>query len=131
MPKSLNRAELIGNLGKDPEMRYTPSGQAVTRFSVATNYSYTKNDGTKVDATDWHNIEAWGKLAEIINQHCQKGDKVFVSGRMKTDKYDADDGTTKYFFKVVANEIIMLGGSGNGNSASEGNEEQLPEEIPF
>jgi single-strand DNA-binding protein len=129
MPKSLNKAQLIGNLGKDPEMRYTPAGNAVVRFSIATNNSYTKSDGTKVDATDWHNVEAWGKLAEIINQYCAKGDKVFVEGRMKTDKYEGDDGQTKYFFKVVAENVIMLGSS-NGNGA-QGQSEELPEEIPF
>jgi single-strand DNA-binding protein len=129
MAKSLNQAQLIGNLGKDPEMRYTPSGKAVVRFSIATNYSHKNADGKSVDATDWHNVEAWDKLAEIINQYCKKGDKLFVTGRMKTDKYQGEDGVDKYFFKIVANEIIMLGGNGERHTAEES--ELLPDEIPF
>ena len=119
MSRGLNKVMIIGRLGRDPEMRYTPNGAAVTSFTIATDRSYTSN-GEKVTETEWHNITAWAKLAEIVNQYCKKGQLVYVEGRLKTDKYDKD-GVTHYATKVIANEVIMLS---NGNGSHE------PEEAP-
>ena len=105
---SLNRFEGIGNLGKDPEIRYTNDGQAIANFSIACSESWKdKQTGEKKERTEWVNIVSFGKLAEIIGEYLHKGSKVFVSGKMKTDKYEKD-GQVKYSTKIVANEMIML-----------------------
>lgn len=105
---SLNRCEFIGNLGKDPETRFTNDGTAVTGFSIACSESWKdKNSGEKVERTEWINVSAFGKLAEIMEKYLSKGSKVFIAGKMKTDKYEKD-GKTLYSTKIVANEMIML-----------------------
>lgn len=117
MSKSLNRFEVIGNLGKDPEMRYTPSGHAVTQFNVAASDSYTNAAGEKVEKTEWFTIVAWRKLAEICNQYLNKGQKVYISGKIQNEKYTDKDGVERYTYKVVADDMLMLSG---GNGAREG-----------
>ncbi len=118
MAKSLNKAMLIGNLGKDPELRYTPSGVAVATFSVATNESWKDQDGNLQERTEWHNIVAWRKLAEICGEYLKKGKKVFIEGRIQTRSYDdKNTGAKKYITEIVADNLIMLDGRGN---ASEG-----------
>jgi len=105
----LNKVMLIGNLGRDPEVRSTPSGQAVTTFSVATSRKWKNRDGQQQDETEWYNVEAWGRLAEICGQYLQKGSKVFIEGRGKTDTWDdKETGQKRYKFKVVALEMKML-----------------------
>ena len=111
----LNKVMLIGNLGRDPEVRSTPSGQAVTTFSVATSRKWKNRDGQQQDETEWYNVEAWGRLAEICGQYLQKGSKVYIEGRGKTDTWDdKETGQKRYKFKVVAQEMKMLDSRGSG-----------------
>jgi single-strand DNA-binding protein len=104
---ALNRVQLIGNLGKDPEIRFTPSGSKVSTFSMAVNRSWKGRDGTVKKATDWFNIEAWGSLGEICQQYLHKGSLVFIEGRLQTDRYE-HEGETRYFTKVIARTMQML-----------------------
>ena len=123
MAKSLNRVMLIGNLGKDPELRYTTSGVAVASFSLATNESWKDQDGNLQERTEWHNIVAWKKLAEICGEWLKKGKKIYVEGRIQTRSYDdKNTGAKKYMTEIVADNIIMLDskGAGEGSSASTG-----------
>jgi len=116
MAKSLNKAMLIGNLGKDPELRYTPSGVAVATFSVATNESWKDQDGNLQERTEWHNIVAWRKLAEICGEYLKKGKKVFIEGRIQTRSYDdKNTGAKKYITEIVADNLIMLDGRGTSS----------------
>lgn len=104
---ALNRVQLIGNLGKDPESKFTPTGKKVAHFSIAVNNRWKGKDGESKEYTEWVNVEAWGRLGEICQQYLKKGSLVFVEGRLKTDKYE-DKGETKYFTKVVALAMQML-----------------------
>ena len=103
----LNRVQLIGYLGKDPEARFTPTGKQVVKFSVAVSNRW-KKDGEMREHTEWVNIEAWGGLAETCNEYLRKGSLVFMEGRIKTDKYQDDSNVTRYFTKVVINQMQML-----------------------
>jgi len=120
MAKSLNKVQLIGNLGRDPEVRYTPSGVAVATFTVATNESWKDQDGNTQERTEWHNIVAWRKLAEICGEWLKKGKKVYIEGRLQTRSYDdKNTGTKRYMTEIVADNLIMLdsrGGAGGGES---------------
>jgi len=114
---------IVGNLGKDPEMRYTPSGQAVTSFSVATNRKYTSSNGEQVNETIWFRVSAWGKTAEICNQYLKKGSKVLVEGRLTPDKntggpriWQKQDGTSGASFEVTAGTVRFLTSRGEGDS---------------
>ncbi|MGI8424767.1 MAG: single-stranded DNA-binding protein [Chloroflexota bacterium] len=123
MAGSLNKVMLIGNVGRDPEMRYTQGGEPVTTFSVATNRR-TQKDGQWGDETDWHNVVAWGKLAEQCNEYLNKGRKIYVEGRLQTRSYDKD-GAKQYRTEIVANTMLMLdqrpreGTDGEGNGSGE------------
>lgn len=108
---SLNRAQIIGNLTRDPELKYTASGQAVTSFAVATNRSWQNADGTKQDAVEYHDIVAWGKLAEIANQILAKGKQTYVEGRLQTRNWESQDGTKRSKTEIVADNLIALGGT--------------------
>jgi single-strand DNA-binding protein len=102
---------LIGNLGKDPELRYTTSGVAVATFSLATSDSWKDQDGNMQERTEWHNIVAWKKLAEICGEWLKKGKKVYIEGRIQTRSYDdKNTGAKKYFTEIVADNMIMLDG---------------------
>ncbi len=103
----LNRVQLIGNLGKDPEARYTPTGAKICTFSMAVNRRWKGRDGSAKEATDWFNIEAWGKLADICNDYLHTGSLVFIEGRLQTDRYE-HEGETRYFTKVIARTMQML-----------------------
>jgi single-strand DNA-binding protein len=105
---ALNRVQLIGNLGKDPESRFTPTGKKVAHFSLAVSNRWKSAEGEARESTEWVNIEAWGRLGEICQQYLHKGSLVFLEGRLKTDKYDDKSGETKYFTKVVALSMQML-----------------------
>lgn len=109
MPHCLNRVMVIGNLGRDPEMRYTPGGQAVTSFSVAATRKWTTANGDRRDATEWFNIVAWGSLAELCSQYLTKGRRVYVEGELRTRGWEQPDGKRHYRTELVANEMIMLG----------------------
>ena len=104
---SLNRVQLIGNLGKAPDARFTPTGKQVVKFSLAVSNRW-KKDGDVQEYTEWVNIEAWGRLAEICNEYLRKGSLVYIEGRLKTDKYQDDSDVTRYFTKVVIQQMQML-----------------------
>jgi len=105
---ALNRVQLIGRLGKDPETRLTPNGKKVANFSLAVGERWKTTGGEAKEHTEWFNIEAWGRLGEICQQYLQKGRLVFIEGRLKTDRYEDKGGETKYFTKVVALMMQML-----------------------
>jgi single-strand DNA-binding protein len=120
MAKSVNKVILVGNLGKDPEVKYTPSGTPVAKFSVATNESYKDKGGQWQERTEWHNIVAWQRLAEIVGEYVKKGSKVYIEGRLQTSSWDdKETGQKKYKTEIIANELVLLSGRGEGE-ASEG-----------
>ncbi len=123
---NLNRAMIIGNLTRDPEMRNTPSGQSVTSFSVATNRVWTDQSGQKQEAVEYHNLVAWGKLAEICSQYLGKGRKVYVEGRLQTRSWTDQSGVTKYRTEIVAENMIMLDRAAAGNGAPMGGQNFPP-----
>ncbi len=111
MSRSLNRAQIIGNLGTEPELRALASGMAVCRLSVATSESWNdKNTGEAREETEWHRITLWGKLAEIASQYLHKGDKVFIEGKIKTRKWQDQSGQDRYSTEISADQMLMLGG---------------------
>ena len=114
--KSLNYCSFIGNLGQDPDLRFTSNQKEVCNFSIAVSDDYIK-DGAKVDATEWVKVVTFGKLAEICNQYLKKGSKVFISGRMKTRSWD-QDGVKKYITEIVASEMQMLDSPNNSESGA-------------
>ena len=112
MAFSLNRGQVIGNVTRDAEVRQIPSGQTVASFSVATNRSWTDSSGQRQDKADFHNIVAWGKLAEICSQYVKKGRKIYVEGRMQTSEWEGDDGQKRYRSEIVAENVILLDRAG-------------------
>ena len=118
MARSLNRVQLIGNLTRDPELRYTPSGTAVCSFSIATNRNWTTDTGEKKEEVEFHRIVAWNKLAELCSQFLTKGRKVFVEGRLTTRSWDAQDGTKKQTTEIIINDMILLDNRREGSEAS-------------
>lgn len=109
VPLCLNRVMVIGNLGRDPEMRYTPEGQALTSFSLATTRTWTSANGGRHDSTEWFNVVSWGSLAEICNQYLKKGRRVYIEGELRTRGWQQPDGGKLFRTELVANEMIMLG----------------------
>jgi single-strand DNA-binding protein len=105
---SLNKAMIIGNLGRDPEMRYTPSGQAVTQFTVAVNRNYKDHDGNWQEETEWFRVVAWGPLAERTAEYLRKGRKVYVEGRLQTRQWEGQDGQKRYTTELIANTVTPL-----------------------
>jgi single-strand DNA-binding protein len=117
MARSLNKVMLIGNLGKDPELRYTTGGVAVATFSLATNESWKDQDGNQQERTEWHNIVAWRKLAEISGEYLKKGRKVYIEGRIQTRSYDdRNTGAKRYITEIVADNLLLLDPRGAGES---------------
>lgn len=111
---SLNKVMLIGNLGKDPEVRYTTSGTAVASFSLATSERFKNKGGEWEDRTEWHNITLWGRLAEIAGEYLGKGKTVYIEGRLQTRKWQDRDGRDRYTTEIVGDKMQMLGGKGEG-----------------
>ena len=105
---ALNRVQLIGRLGKDPESRFIPTGKKVANFSVAVSNRWKSAEGEAKESTEWVNIEAWGRLGEVCQQYLHKGSLIYLEGRLQTDKYDDKSGETKYYTKVVALSMQML-----------------------
>lgn len=128
MARSLNRVELIGNLTRDPELRYTPSGTAVCSFGLATNRSWTTDTGEKHEESEFHNIVAWNKLAELCSQFLVKGRKVFVEGRLATRKWTGQDGQQRTTVEIVISDMILLDSRGAATAGTR--EEAAPEEKP-
>jgi single-strand DNA-binding protein len=120
MAKSVNKVILIGNLGKDPEVKYTPSGTAVAKFSLATNERYKDKAGEWQDRTEWHNIVAWQRTAEIAAEYLKKGRSVYIEGRLRTDSWeDKNTHEKKYRTEIVVTDLVLLGG-GRGESGEGG-----------
>jgi single-strand DNA-binding protein len=130
MSKTLNKVTLLGHVGRDPEMRYTASGAAVTSFTVATNRMTRAADGSSQEETEWHPVVAWDKLAETCNQYLHKGSKVYIEGRLQTRSWE-QDGQKRYKTEIIAYEMIMLdsrqegAANGAGNGAPQGRREPL------
>ncbi len=132
MTRGLNKVMIIGRLGRDPEMRYTPNGRPVTAFSVAVNRSWTAADGDKREETEWFNVVAWGNLAEICKQHLRKGQTVYVEGRLQTRGWEDPEGKKHYRTEIVANEMIILGDKREGGAEPFGDVASAEEEeFPF
>ena len=146
MAKSVNKVILVGNLGKDPEVKYTPGGPALAKFSLATNERFKDKAGEWQDRTEWHNIVAWQRLAEIVGEYIKKGAKVYVEGRLQTSSWeDKQSGEKKYRTEIIAQDLVMLGGRDDSEpvaaSRRNGNREQqyrqedpseiTDEDIPF
>jgi single-strand DNA-binding protein len=117
--KTLNEVRLIGCLGQDPEVKYTPSGAAVLTISVATTTAWKTQDGEKQEKTEWHRVVMWRKLAEIIGQYCKKGDRVLVSGRLETRSWNDKDGNKRYSTEIVADACQILSGKHTDDEAPE------------
>ncbi|MFZ5773940.1 MAG: single-stranded DNA-binding protein [Thermodesulfobacteriota bacterium] len=134
----VNKVILIGNLGKDPEVRYSQTGTAIASFSVATTETWKKQDGSKEELTEWHRIVAFGRLGEICGEYLSKGSKVFIEGRLQTRKWDDKDGNTRYTTEIVAREMKMLSprggsdtGGGQGYDEPPFPEPVMGEDVPF
>ena len=133
---TLNKMIVIGNLGGDPEMRYTPSGQAVTNFNVATNYKYTTADGESREETEWFRVSAWGRLAETCNQYLAKGRKVYVEGRLRSRTYETRDGQTRFANEITATDVRFLSAPSMAEDFPPGVEQageagMEPDDLPF
>ncbi len=126
---SLNKIMLIGNVGSDPEMRYTPNGKAVTSFRMATNYRYVGSDGARREETEWFRVSVWGKQAESCNQFLSKGKRVFVEGRLHSRSWEGQDGQTRTSLEISANRVIFLDRVAPVSLPEEG--ELEPEDLPF
>ena len=130
MSRGLNKVMIIGHLGRDPEMRYTPSGRPVTTFAVATSRSWNTADGERHTETEWFNVVAWGSLAEICKQYLNKGQQVYIEGRLQSRQWEDSDHKKHTSIEIVANEMIMLGDRRETNTSMAGMEED-EDEFPF
>ncbi|HET6633144.1 MAG TPA: single-stranded DNA-binding protein [Rhodanobacteraceae bacterium] len=133
MARGVNKVILIGNLGADPESRSTTSGGQIVTFSLATTDSWNdKQSGEKRERTEWHRIKAFGRLGEICAQYLSKGQQVYIEGRIQTDKFTGKDGVEKYFTDIIANDMQMLGGRGEGGGSrgSSGGGYDRPQQRP-
>jgi single-strand DNA-binding protein len=138
---SLNKVTVIGNVGNEPEMRFTPNGKPVTSFSVATNWVFTSPEGERRQETEWFNVVAWNRLAEQCNQFLAKGKLVYVEGRIHTRNWEGQDGQSHSRMEVIANRVIFLDRKGTGSAADEkgedsgssggGGGDMEPEDLPF
>ena len=131
MGRGLNKVMLIGNLGRDPEMRYTPCGKPVTSFSVASSRSWVSSDGERREETEWFNVVAWGNLAEICNQHLARGQQVYIEGRLQTRSWEDNNGQRHFRTEVVANEMIILGHRVTYNNYSKEEDDTSSEDDLF
>ena len=113
--RGLNKVMLMGNLGADPEIRHTQAGDAVANIRLATNFSHKDRSGEKREHTEWHRVVVFGKLAEIVGQYLKKGDPVYFEGRLRTRKWQSQDGQDRYSTEIIASEMNLIGGNGNGS----------------
>ncbi|MEO8459954.1 MAG: single-stranded DNA-binding protein [Dokdonella sp.] len=121
MARGINKVIIVGNLGADPETRYTAGGAAITTLSLATSESWKdKQTGEQQERTEWHRVKMFGRLAEIAGEYLKKGRQVYIEGSLRTDKYTDKEGVTKYSTDIIANEMQMLGGGGEGGAAGGG-----------
>ena len=137
MARSVNKVILIGNLGKDPELRYAPSGAAVASFSLATNEQWKDQEGNPQERTTWHNLVVWGKLAEIAAEYLKKGRKVYIEGRLQYRDYEDKSGNKRYVTEIVVNDLVMLGSRQDGGEREESTSGAPPavseekDDLPF
>ena len=139
MAGSINKVILVGRLGKDPETRFTPSGKAVTNFSMATSESWKDAGGERQEKTEWHKVQIWGPLAEISAKYLSKGKLVYIEGKLQTREWTDKDGQKRYTTEIVASDMRMLGGKGEGSEHSDSSEHSGSEQsggydddsIPF
>ncbi|MDH3548427.1 MAG: single-stranded DNA-binding protein [Gammaproteobacteria bacterium] len=125
MARGINKVILVGNLGQDPETRYMPSGAAVTNFTVATNESWKdKQTGEQKDRTEWHRVAMFNRLAEIAAEYLRKGSQVYIEGKLRTRKWQGQDGQDRYTTEIIADEMQMLGGRGGAGGGSVGGGQQ-------
>jgi single-strand DNA-binding protein len=117
----VNKVILVGNLGKDPEVRHLEGGNSVANFTLATNEYYKDKQGARVERTEWHNISAWRGLAELAEKYLKKGSQVYIEGKLRTRQYQDKDQQTRYITEIIAEEISLLGGRPGGNNGSAGN----------
>ena len=118
MARGINKVIIVGNLGQDPETRYMPSGSAVTNFTVATNESWKdKQTGEQKDRTEWHRVAMFNRLAEIAAEYLRKGSQVYIEGKLRTRKWQGQDGNDRYTTEIIADEMQMLGGRGGGGGS--------------
>ena len=124
--KGVNRAIIIGNLGKDPEVRYSADGNAIANITIATSQKWKDKNGQLQEETEWHQVSFFGRLAEVVGEYLRKGGKVYVEGRLKTRKYQASDGSDRYSTSIIASEMQMLDSAGGGqqNSSPQNNRQQ-------
>ena len=120
MARGINKVILVGNLGNDPEVRYAQSGSAITTISVATSESWKDKDGNQQERTEWHRVKAFGRLAEIMGEYLKKGRQVYIEGSLRTEKYTDKNGVEKYATDIIADEMQMLGGVGEGGGGGGG-----------
>lgn len=130
MANDLNQCQFIGRLGSDPETRYTTQGKAIASFSIAVGSQWKNKDGEKQESTEWVNITAFDKLGEICGEYLRKGSQVFISGRMKTEKYTDKNGVEKYSTKIIAENMQMLGGKRDGEQQQSGSERPARQAAP-
>jgi len=119
MPRSVNKVILVGNLGDDPELRYTRDGTPVCNIALATNETYVNDDGEEVQQTEWHDVVAWNRLAEVCHEHLYKGSRVYFEGRVQTRSWEDENGTTRYKSEVKALEMLFLGETGGDARADD------------
>lgn len=127
---SVNKVILIGNLGKDPEVRFTANGKAVARFPIATSEVWNDAEGNRQERTEWHNIIVWGKQGETCGQYLAKGRQVFVEGSIRTRTYDDKNGNKRYVTEIIAQRVRFLGGAGGTRAAMEPEPEPAAESVP-
>jgi single-strand DNA-binding protein len=130
MAGGVNKVILVGNLGADPEMRYTPSGAGVCELRLATSDSWTDKNGQKQERTEWHRVVVWGKRAEVCAKYLSKGRQVYVEGRIQTRSWDDKDGNKRYMTEVIANDVQFLGGKDGGGARRGGDEAGPPAPDP-
>jgi len=129
MARGVNKVILIGNLGDDPELRYTGSGTAVCNMSLATNETYTDSDGNEVQNTEWHDVVAWGRLGEICNEYLNKGSQVYFEGKLQTRSWEDRDNNTRYSTEVKAQEMMFLDSNRQGGADMDGFDQSREDEA--
>jgi single-strand DNA-binding protein len=127
---SVNKVILVGNLGQDPELKYTPNGAAVTTLSLATSEVWKDNDGNKQERTEWHRVVLWRRLAEIAGEYLKKGSKVYIEGRLQTRSWEDKDGVKRYMTEVVGDALTMLDSRSDGGRASSSTPQHSDTEAP-
>ena len=134
MSRGLNKVMLIGRLGGNPEIRYTPDGNPVATFTVATNESYTNKNGERITQTEWHRVVVFGKLAEIVGEYYSKGKKVYIEGKLRTRQWEDRNGNRRWTTEIVANNLFILDSKGDEFTTEETTIEDTPindDDIPF